>query len=262
MSSETTEQALARIAAPFNNLRLTVDARLADRRHANALRRRGRELANSPATADDDRLLPFFNALSRHQSRLDVLNLALAKSQDIERAEIAELAPWIRPLVLLRGLCDRALIHSQMRRCRREMGICHEALGRAASGDALHQAPISHTQSGVDESTPEWTDALAREGRELGSAVLEQVRGKLVPRASALAGMAAGWWVASTYTDSHLKSIMNTVGIGKGGTRVVSGTMYKAMNFWLPILAAAVCAYLGDRLAREIRKRYESGDHS
>ena len=40
---------------------------------------------------------------------------------------------------------------------------------------------------------------------------------------------------------------------------VVSGTTYKAMNFWVPILAAAVCAYLGDRLARAIRQRYESG---
>ena len=254
MSFETTDGALARIAAPFNNLRLTVDARIADRRHANALRRRGRELANSPAAADDDRLLPFFNALSRHQSRLDVLTLALDKSLANERADAAELAPWLRPLLLLRGLCDRALIHLQMRRCRRDMGICHEALGRAASGGGSQDPSMAPQRSwSDDESTVEWTETVAREGRELGSEVWQQLRGKLVPKASALAGLAAGWWVASTYTDSHLKGIMNSFGIGKGGTHVVSGTMYKAMSFWLPILAAAVCAYLGNRIARAFK---------
>ena len=101
--------------------------------------------------------------------------------------------------------------------------------------------------------------AATHEGRALGGAVLQQLRGKLVPRFSALAGLAAGWWVTSTYTDSHLRSVMNTVGLGRGGTHVVSGTMYKAMNFWLPILAAAICAYMGDRLARRIGQRQDAG---
>jgi hypothetical protein len=30
---------------------------------------------------------------------------------------------------------------------------------------------------------------------------------------------------------------------------VVSGSTYKLMQFWLPLLAAALCAYLGKRLA-------------
>ena len=106
----------------------------------------------------------------------------------------------------------------------------------------------------VYEPRTEWMSVVETEGRALGTAVWQQLQGKLVPRVSALAGMAAGWWVTSTYTDSHLRSIMHSVGIGGGGTRVVSGTTYKAMNFWLPLLAAAVCAYLGDRLARAMRK--------
>ncbi len=68
--------------------------------------------------------------------------------------------------------------------------------------------------------------------------------------------MAAGWWVTNTYTDSHFRSALRSVGIGSGGTRVVSGETYRAMSFWLPILAAAVCAYLGDRLAGYVRRRY------
>lgn len=254
MPFESTDQALARIAAPFNNLRLSVDARLADRRHANALRRAGRELANSPAAAEDDRLLPFVNALSRHQARLDVLAVALAKSHQREESDCAAVVPWLRPLVVLRGLCDRALLHNQMRRCRREMGLCHEALGRAVGAAPRDGAAADGAIPRDSDSTSEWTGVLAREGRELGTAVWQQLHGKLMPKASALAGLAAGWWVASTYTDSHLKSIMSSVGIGKGGTHVVSGTMYKAMSFWLPILAAAVCAYLGARLARAFRR--------
>ena len=80
-------------------------------------------------------------------------------------------------------------------------------------------------------------------------AVLAQLRSHFLPKAPALAGLAVGWWIARTYTDSHLHSVLRTLGIGKGGTRVVSSSTYEAMSFWLPLLAAALCAYLGERLA-------------
>jgi hypothetical protein len=69
-----------------------------------------------------------------------------------------------------------------------------------------------------------------------------------VPKAPALAGLAVGWWIASTYTDSHLRSALRSIGLGSGGTRVVSSSTYEAMSFWLPLLAAALCAYLGERI--------------
>jgi len=78
----------------------------------------------------------------------------------------------------------------------------------------------------------------------------------MIPRASALAGLAAGWWVTHTYTTSRPRSLLSSLGIGSGGTHVVSSDTYQSMRFWLPLLAAAVCAYLGDRLARWIRQRY------
>jgi hypothetical protein len=67
--------------------------------------------------------------------------------------------------------------------------------------------------------------------------------------------MAVGWWIANTYTDSHVRSALRSVGIGSGGTHVVSGSTFKAMSFWLPLLAAAVCAYLGERIVRYYRAR-------
>ena len=39
------------------------------------------------------------------------------------------------------------------------------------------------------------------------------------------------------------------LGIGSGGTRVVGASTYDAMSFWLPLMAAALCAYVGERIA-------------
>ena len=257
MALEYTD-ALSRITAPLNGLRRGVDAWSAERQEAETLRRAGRELANSPKLVDDDRLDPFFAALSRHQARLDILTAALAASAERERADYAAVVPWVRPLVVLRGLCDRALTHHQLQRYRREMGLCHEALGRAALRNSVESVRLEQPAPAFRFRRTRLVRVATDEGRALGGAVLQQLRGKLVPRASALAGLAVGWWVTSTYTDSHLRSVMNTVGLGRGGTHVVSGTTYKAMNFWLPILAAAICAYLGDRLARRIGERQEA----
>ena len=245
---------LAHIVAFFQTPRLRFDAWRAERRQAEALRRAGQDVADHPQAGADDRLQPLFAALHRHRSRLDRLSAALATSLEADRADFGSTAPWLRPLVVLRGLCDRAVLHHQLQQCRRDLGVCHEALGRAALAQSVEQhRPFD------GEPHPRWVRVLADEGRELGTAVGRQLHSRLAPRASALAGLAAGWWVASTYTDSHLRSIMSSVGIGRGGTHVVSGTTYKAMSFWLPILAAATCAYLGDRLARAVRQRYESG---
>jgi len=137
--------------------------------------------------------------------------------------------------------------------------LCHEALGRAALRNSVEGVRLEQPAPAFRFRRTRLAHVAGQEGRALGAAVLQQLRGALLPRASALAGLAAGWWVASTYTDSHLRSVMNTVGLGRGGTHVVSGTTYKAMNFWLPILAAAICAYLGERLARKIGEPRTAG---
>ncbi|HEX6668420.1 MAG TPA: hypothetical protein VF061_02610, partial [Gemmatimonadales bacterium] len=72
-------------------------------------------------------------------------------------------------------------------------------------------------------------------------------------------GLCVGWWIANTYTDSHLRSGLRSLGIGSGGTRVVSSSTYEAMTFWLPLLAAALCAYLGERIGAHYRGRESPG---
>ena len=245
---------LARIVALFHAQQLRFDARRAARREAEALRRAGRDLADHPLAAADARLQPLFAALRPHRSRLDRLSAALATSLEAEPADYDSVVPWLRPLVVLRGLCDRAVLQHQLHRCRRELDLCYEALGRAALA-----SPTERLRPFDGEPRPPWVRVLADEGRALGAACWRQLHSRFAPRVSALAGLATGWWVASRYTDSHLRSVVNSLGISRGGTHVVSSTTYKAMSFWLPILAAAMCAYLGDRLARAIRHRHESG---
>ena len=106
-----------------------------------------------------------------------------------------------------------------------------------------------------ESAHPDWLRGATVEVAGLGRAVLGQLRSALVPKVPALGGMVMGWWIANTYTDSHVRSVLRTVGIGSGGTRVVSGSTYKAMNFWLPLLAAALCAYAGERIAAHYRER-------
>ena len=82
-----------------------------------------------------------------------------------------------------------------------------------------------------------------------------QLRPNILPRFPALIGLAVGWWIADTYTSSHFKSVLHSLGIG-GGKRVVSGETYRTMLFWFPILAAGLCAYVADRAKLLIQHRY------
>jgi hypothetical protein len=99
---------------------------------------------------------------------------------------------------------------------------------------------------------------LVEEASRFGRAFWNQLRPAILPKAPALAGLAAGWWIVNTYTDSRWKSLARSVGIGSGGTTVVSGDTYRAMRFWLPLLAAAVCAYAGERIVEGIKKGVRS----
>jgi hypothetical protein len=159
-------------------------------------------------------------------------------SLEADRADVASLPPWIRPVVMIRGASTRTVLWHRTRALQRALDAGYEALGRGAVG-------TSAPDSVVD---PEWRAKVETEAVGFGRAVWGQFRAHLFPKAPALAGMVVGWWVANTYTDSQVRSVLHSVGIGSGGTRVVSGSTYKAMSFWLPLLAAALCAYLGERI--------------
>jgi hypothetical protein len=221
-------------------------------------------------------------AIERLTRQPDAISDAMDRSLEEDRSDYGAVAGWMRPLVVVRGMCTRAVLRHRWSRWRRDLHVRNAALGRAvlaAGSDAVAElavpGPLAATARAastelaraIDERArcleplraaplPRWTDGMARETMGFGRAVWKQLHGQLAPRASALAGLAAGWWVTSTYTDSRWRGALHSLGIGKGGKHVVSGESYRALNFWLPLLAAALCAYLGDRLAGYIRRRY------
>jgi hypothetical protein len=272
----------ARTTAIVHTARLEIQLKRAQQREREALARAGESFAATRQLPADAAAQPLLAEVRRIRLALDAHSAAIAGSVDDDRADFVSVARWMQPLVAVRGLCARAILRHHASRCLRDLRPLHERLGAIAlaqPGDGSATSRVSVTlaeavrgaraehETAVAERTlrlapfggsalPGWVGGAAGESKALGRALLRQLQGQLLPRASALAGLAAGWWVAHTYTDSHPRAVLRSIGIGKGGTHVVSGETYRAMSFWLPILAAAVCAYLGDRIARRVRQHY------
>jgi hypothetical protein len=102
---------------------------------------------------------------------------------------------------------------------------------------------------------------LAAEARAFGSALLREGRSQLVPRIPALVGLAAGAWVARTFTESGFLATLHSWGIGSGPRVAVSHGTYRLLAWGLPLLAAATFSYASSRVAGRVRARYR-GDAS
>jgi hypothetical protein len=274
---------LRRLEAQFHDVRLSLQIRSARQREARALARLGRAAMSAPRLREHAQLAPAVELLERVQSTIAALRVARAASLDVDRAEFGAVEPWMRPAVVLRGLLARAILRHRIARAARAAIPHYTALGALVADEPgliqrLHLVPflgdtIATARAELEaarterlrrlapfegQALPNWTARLQGEGLALGHAIWAQLRSQLFPRVSALAGLAVGWWITSTYTDSQWKAGLRSLGIGSGGTHVVSRETYRAMSFWLPLLAAAVCAYLCDRLAQALRRRYVS----
>jgi hypothetical protein len=176
---------------------------------------------------------------------LEVLADECRRSYAADRADSRSVDVWMLPVLSLRGVATRAVLRHRIARGHRQLRHRYEALGRNES------APLPDAEPS--------TGTLATEAARFGRVFWSQLRPAILPKAPALAGLAVGWWIANTYTDSRWKSLARSLGIGSGGTTVVSGEAYRAMRFWLPLLAAALCAYLGERVATALRGDANSG---
>ena len=95
---------------------------------------------------------------------------------------------------------------------------------------------------------------LANEMRELFHYINKQVFAQ-IPGVSAIAGLVVGSWVASTFTTSRFKGFLASWGLIRGGTRVVSATTYSFLSISLPILAAALTAYIVQKAMKVFREK-------
>jgi hypothetical protein len=236
---------MSHLEAQVNGLRLALRRRRLERQERAGFRRLGRELdGNRRDPVDSPELRLVLAEIGAARGEIEALVAEEGVTVEADRADLARVAFWAAPMVTCRGLCARVVLRHRRRSASRTLDLSYEALGRES-------ARLRGGVTSIDVSRlPAWSGRAAEEAMGFGHALWQQLRSHLVPKAPAVAGLAVGWWIANTYTDSHLRSVLRTVGIGGGGTHVVSGSTYRAMSFWLPLLAAALCAYLGERLAR------------
>lgn len=256
----------ARVHAQFHEVRLDLCRAWLRRRERAALRRLGQAVAATGASGGEG-LGRLKSEIDGALARIEALTAESRTSLDTDRADVAVVAPWVRPIVVLRGLCVRLVLRHRQAAIRRALRLRYEAVGGLAAASAEFWSPLEREVTAVrtelarvaaererwvapfrGTAFPGWTARARFETREFGRAVRSQLRAHLLPKAPALAGLAVGWWIANTYTDSHLRSALRSIGIGSGGTRVVSSGAYEAMSFWLPLLAAALSAYAGERV--------------
>jgi hypothetical protein len=259
-----------RVHAQLDAIRLGVRQRGLRRREQAALARLGRATL-ADGRAREGRLATLATEAATARSRLVALEKERLATLASTRADLAAVPRWMAPVVLVRGASARAVVRHGRAVIEKAMHETHLTAGRLAMTTATSVAArevqgIRTELAGVASERerrkaeldarplPAWAERARAEGKHFGGAVWTQLRSQLTPKAPALAGMAMGWWITSTYTDSHARSILRSVGIGHGGTHVVSGSMYKAMQFGLPLLSAAVCAYVGGRIAAAVRE--------
>lgn len=95
---------------------------------------------------------------------------------------------------------------------------------------------------------------LAKELKEIAYHINRQLFSQ-IPGVSAIAGLLAGSWVASTFTSSPIKGYLSSFGLMKGGTHVVSTTTYRFLSVLLPILVTAITAYVVQKALKTYREK-------
>ena len=267
----------ARLHAQFHEVRLHLRSRRLRHRERLGLRRLGEEVARAEA-GGSEAFARLVGEITEGERRAAALVAEDRTSLEADRADLGAVAVWVKPAVVLRGLCTRLVLRHRRSLERRALRPCFEALGELATGSAepgVEPRSLAREVAAVRDqlaavtaererwvapyggrALPDWTTRAGAETVGFGRAVLTQLRSHLLPKAPAIAGLTVGWWIANTYTDSHLRSALRSLGLGSGGgTRVVSSSTYEAMTFWLPLLAAGLCAYLGERVGAYYRGR-------
>ena len=254
------------------------EARRAAREEQLALLRLGESLARAGQPLGDG-MRAALEDLAALDSALAATRAAMAATWQDDRADYAAVSPWVRPVVIARGVTARAVHRARLRQLGRDREAACRRLGAAAlevsapvpdgaaalAADAREARVRVAAASGQAEALlapfggsalPRSVHHVGREAAAFARPLAGELRGHLLPRVPALAGLVAGWWVASTFTDSRLSATLHSLGIGSGPRRAVSGETMRALSFWAPILAAALCSYLGNRLAALVRARY------
>jgi hypothetical protein len=254
---------LDRVRAAVEGARLTRASRRVRNAEQLALRELGASITNAPRAG------PLAD-VARRRKALEAARAEVAASLERDRADYAAVRPALRLVVVVRGIAQRIVLREHVRAARRECDAASERLGEAALDlgiDAPAAERIRSLRAEAQALEARRAALLApyggspvprfvlRVGREL-SHLARAALGQIVPRLPAIAGMVAGWWVVSTFTDSRLGAALHSWGIGSGPQHYLDADTFESLRFWLPASAAAICSYGGSRLRALVRARY------
>ncbi len=118
----------ARAGAVVHAARLEFQMKRAEQRGCDALARAGELLATSEHPSTRGASPALLAETRRLRLEREAHSAAVTRSLGADCADYVAVAPWMRPLVILRGLCARAVLRHRMTRCRRELRLLHERL--------------------------------------------------------------------------------------------------------------------------------------
>jgi hypothetical protein len=190
----------------------------------------------------------------------------------------SEIGRW---LIVARGILDRLVLRDEAWRAKRELPGRQIELGKrvAEDAEALARLPAEDRQRALEtraaveaaraervallapyggETLPGWLRVTLAEVGSLGSFLKEELTKKVYLRLPALTAMAAAWWVTQRFTSATTSPFH----FWNSDERThVSESSLELLSFWLPLVAAALIAYLIATLTKRVRRRYlgESG---
>jgi hypothetical protein len=261
---------------------LQVALEIARHREARALALAGEAACGNAGVACDAESTRAVGDASTLREERDAMGRALAASLDEDRADWVTASPWLKAVIVARGLLVRAVLRARRRRIERDLAPILRNVGslavvRCSAGGLLPDdvaAAVEQRRREVDDATarlqqfleplggralPPWARAGVRQTSRFAIGLGGQVGSRLLPRLPGLAGLAAGWWVAQSFTASRWAAFTQTLGLRRGGPRVVSAETYQRLEFWVPLLSAALCAYAASRLGALLERRYGHG---
>lgn len=182
-----------------------------------------------------------------------------------------------RALIVVRGVLDRLVLRDEASRARHELPAHQTELGTRVMADEAAQArlPPEDLQRALDararlekarseraallapwggEVLPAWLRAVRAELETFVAFLKDELSRKIVLRLPALAAMAAVWWVTEHFSSLRFESRLNHF-TGEGRTGV-SAAALEQLQFWLPLVIAALVAYVLAKLTKRLRRRY------